>query len=89
MILYLILAGMLLASHADKQTQPSTEPDPVVNEVLASGRCVTLAEQPAERLNEKVKVAPGMPPLLSFRYYEGRMRHRFSNTDLVLDDAGH
>ena len=26
---------------------------------------------------------------LSFRYYEGRMHHRYGNLDLVLDDAGH
>ena len=34
-------------------------------------------------------IAPGPPPLLSFRYYEGRAHHRYGNLDLVLDDAGH
>jgi hypothetical protein len=47
------------------------------------------AESPSERLQPEVQVVPGMAPLLSFRYYEGRMRHRFGNVDLVLDDAGH
>jgi len=26
---------------------------------------------------------------VSFRMFEGQMRHRFSNLDLVMDDAGH
>jgi hypothetical protein len=30
-----------------------------------------------------------MPPLLSFRFFEGRQRHRFGDLDLVIDDAGH
>jgi hypothetical protein len=36
-----------------------------------------------------IKIAPGAPPLLSFRYFEGKMRQRFSGIDLMLDDAGH
>jgi hypothetical protein len=35
------------------------------------------------------EIAPGPPPLLAFRYYEGQQRHRFSNAELMLDDAGH
>lgn len=34
-------------------------------------------------------IAPGAPPLLAFRYFEGKDRHRFGQLDLVLDDAGH
>jgi hypothetical protein len=26
---------------------------------------------------------------LSFRFFEGKQRHRFGDLDLVLDDAGH
>ncbi len=54
-----------------------------------SGRCVTLAETPDARVNPRPTIAPGPPPLLSFRYYEGKAHHRFGNTDLMLDDAGH
>lgn len=57
--------------------------------VLDSGRCVTLAETPDARVEQKPMIAPGPPPLLSFRYYEGKAHHRFGNTDLMLDDAGH
>jgi hypothetical protein len=54
-----------------------------------SGRCVTLAEKPDTRVERKPLIAPGPPPLLSFRYYEGKTHHRFGNMDLMLDDAGH
>jgi hypothetical protein len=58
-------------------------------QVADSGRCVTLAEKPDTRVERKPQIAPGPPPLLSFRYYEGKAHHRFGNTDLMLDDAGH
>ena len=57
--------------------------------VADSGRCVTLAEKPDTRVEKRPMIAPGPPPLLSFRYYEGKAHHRFANTDLMLDDAGH
>ena len=57
--------------------------------VAESGRVVEIATPPGERLAAPAKIAPGAPPLISFRLFDGRMRHRFSNLDLVLDDAGH
>ncbi len=62
---------------------------PQRQQVADSGRCVTLAETPDARVALKPMIAPGPPPLLSFRYYEGKAHHRFGNTDLMLDDAGH
>ena len=61
--------------------------DPV-KKVSDSGRFVTVAEAPDARLRIP-KIAPGQPPLLMFRYYEGKLHHRFGNADLMLDDAGH
>jgi hypothetical protein len=61
----------------------------VLDSILKSGRCWTVAESASERVAPKHAIAPGLPPLLSFRYYEGREHHRFSSRDLVLDDAGH
>jgi hypothetical protein len=61
----------------------------IERQVAESGRCVTLAETPDARVEERPMIAPGPPPLLSFRYYEGKAHHRFGNTDLMLDDAGH
>jgi len=57
--------------------------------IRESGRLVSLTETPAERIANKPAISPGAPPVLSFRYYEGRDRHRFGQLDLVLDDAGH
>ena len=57
----------------------------LVKEVAESGRVLTLVREPDDR----IRIAPGAPPLLAFRYLEGRQRGRFGGLDLVLDDAGH
>jgi hypothetical protein len=57
--------------------------------VIDSGRVIEIAVPPSQRLAPPPRIAPGAPPLVSFRFFDGRMRHRFSNLDLVLDDAGH
>jgi len=61
----------------------------VIKQVSESGRCATLAESPDEKTRETRQIPPGQPPLLMFRYYEGKLHHRFGNADLMLDDAGH
>lgn len=61
----------------------------VVDEVAQSGRCVDIAETPDSRVSAAHMIAPGPPPLLSFRYYEGKAHRRFGNSELMLDDAGH
>ncbi len=58
-------------------------------EIAASGRMVSIADSPSQRIAPLAALAPGQPPLLSFRYLEGKDRRRFSGLDLVLDDAGH
>ncbi len=63
--------------------------DRLIDLVSRSGRVLGVAEQPSERVAPPLPVAPGVPPLLSFRYFEGKQRHRFANLDLVMDDAGH
>ncbi|MBM3725568.1 MAG: hypothetical protein FJW40_09105 [Acidobacteria bacterium] len=56
-----------------------------VERIAASGRVTVIAaDEPPRAL-----IAPGQPPLLSFRYFEGKDRHRFGKLDLVMDDAGH
>ncbi|MFN3324779.1 MAG: hypothetical protein ACK5AZ_14880 [Bryobacteraceae bacterium] len=64
-------------------------PERVLRQIEESGRLVVLTESASERVAERPQIAPGAPPLLSFRYFEGRDRHRFGELDLVLDDAGH
>ena len=61
----------------------------IIDQVASSGRCATLAETPDSRVSSARGIAPGQPPLLSFRMYEGRLHQRFANSDLMLDDAGH
>ena len=70
-----------------KTAHPAGAPAPAVAE--SSARCVSLAASPDDRLAPPPRLAPGPPPLLSFRYYEGQLHHRYSNLDLMLDDAGH
>ena len=60
-----------------------------VSDGLAESRCIVIGESPDLRVSPSPQIAPGAPPLLSFRYYEGAEHHRFGNQDLMLDDAGH
>ena len=57
--------------------------------VAISGRVVEQGESETRRTQPDTQLAPGPPPLLQFRYLEGKLRHRFGDTSLVLDDAGH
>ncbi|HKW99987.1 MAG TPA: hypothetical protein VJN43_19760 [Bryobacteraceae bacterium] len=57
--------------------------------VVESGQVVELGTPPSERIAPPFPIAPGAPPLVSFRQFDGQTHHRFNNLDLVLDDAGH
>ena len=61
----------------------------LIKQTAESGRVLTLAVPTSERLSSEPRIAPGVPPLLSFRFFEGQQRHRFGELDLVIDDAGH
>jgi len=61
----------------------------LIKQVIESGRVLEIAVPPSERLSSRPQIAPGVPPLLSFRFFEGRQRHHFGQLDLVIDDAGH
>jgi len=80
---------LLLASGYFQGQQPALEKpadiQALLREVEKSGRLLTLVP----RLDDRIRIAPGAPPLLAFRYLEGRQRGRFGGLDLVLDDAGH
>lgn len=56
---------------------------------LISGRNINSVESPSARLNPPVLIAPGAPPVLSFRYFDATDRGRFGNLGLMTDDAGH
>jgi len=74
-----LLAGSLL----------SPEERLLVQAISESGRCTSLADSPDSRVATGPLISPGPPPLLSFRFYEGKLHHRFGNAELMLDDAGH
>jgi hypothetical protein len=61
----------------------------VIEQIAKAGRVADPAETPDQRVAPTLRIAPGLPPLLSFRYYEGKLHHRFENSQLMLDDAGH
>ena len=75
------LLFLLLTTPGAKET--------LTRQVLDSGRVVEIATAASERLAPVERIAPGAPPLLSFRFFEGKARHRFGDLDLVMDDAGH
>lgn len=67
----------------------NTDVSRLTREVAASGQVLEIGNTPSARIAPPPQIAPGPPPLLSFRYYEAQQRHRFSNSELMLDDAGH
>jgi hypothetical protein len=77
------LVSLLLLFALDERTST------VVEQIAASGQVVEIAARPEERLAPPARIAPGAPPVLGFRMLEGKLRHRFGDLDLVLDDAGH
>jgi hypothetical protein len=61
----------------------------LIQAIASSGRVVNLSEPPSERLAPPMLIAPGAPPVLSFRYFDAADRGRFGNLGLMTDDAGH
>ena len=67
----------------------SPEERVLIQDIAQSGRCATLVDSPDVRVSTRTLISPGPPPLLSFRFYQGKLHHRFGNAELMLDDAGH
>jgi hypothetical protein len=61
----------------------------LIEAIALSGRVVDISEPPSERLAPSTLIAPGAPPVLSFRYFDATDRGRFGNLGLMTDDAGH
>jgi len=79
----LILLFLSFADQVDREARINQ----LVVEISQSGRVLEIGE---DRLADPQKqIAPGAPPILSFRYFYGADRHRFGNLDVILDDAGH
>jgi hypothetical protein len=67
----------------------SPEERGLLDAIADSGRCSSLGDTPDARVTTPPLISPGPPPLLSFRFYEGKLHGRFGNAELMLDDAGH
>jgi hypothetical protein len=61
----------------------------VLHAIAASGKLTVSCESPSERLTPPPLIAPGAPPVLSFRFFDASDRGRFGNLGLMTDDAGH
>jgi hypothetical protein len=60
-----------------------------IEEISRSGRVLEIGEARDRLADPRQQIAPGAPPILSFRYFLGADRHRFGKLDVMLDDAGH
>lgn len=60
-----------------------------IEAIARSGRILEIGEDRDRMADPRTRIAPGVPPLLRFRYFEGADRHRFGRLDVMLDDAGH
>ena len=61
----------------------------IIEAIALSGRVAGISEPPSERLSPPLLIAPGPPPVVTFRYIDGADRGRFGNLGLLTDDAGH
>jgi hypothetical protein len=62
----------------------------LVQQAAASGRVVGCADSPSDRISApSMMIAPGAPPVLSFRTFDATERGRLSDVGLMTDDAGH
>ena len=61
----------------------------LIDAMALSERVVGISDSPSERLSPLALLAPGAPPVLSFRYFDASDRGRFGNLGLMTDDAGH
>ena len=61
----------------------------LIDAIDRSGRVLNILETKQRIAGPRTQIAPGAPPLLSFRYFAGADRHRFGQLDVMMDDAGH
>jgi hypothetical protein len=72
-----------------QRMEPASQEQALIEEIARSGRTLEAGDSASSRVAAQTQVPAGAPPLLSFRYYEGKQHYRFGDVDLMLDDAGH
>jgi hypothetical protein len=80
---------LVLFFAAEAQTAREAGIRQQIDAIARSGRVLEAGETRARLVEPMREIAPGAPPLLSFRYFQGADRHRFGKLDVMLDDAGH
>ena len=88
-LLFLILLQVSTPQPAQTSANRETRVRELIAEVARSGRVVETVRTEERLADPRKSIAPGAPPLLSFRYFEGVDRHRFGKLDVMMDDAGH
>lgn len=81
--------AILMVLNQPEKTAQQERIRQLIAEIRQSGRVVEFATDELRLLDPRKQIAPGKPPILSFRYFLGADRHRFGKLDLMLDDAGH
>lgn len=61
----------------------------LTEQIALSGRVADMSESPSDRLSPPALIAPGTPPVLTFRYFDATDRGRLGGLGLMTDDAGH
>jgi hypothetical protein len=91
----LFLTLVLQAGQANPAAPGNTTTDreahirQLIGDIARSGRVLNLGNTKERLSDPRQQIAPGAPPLLSFRYFDGADRHRFGKLDVIMDDAGH
>jgi len=88
-IVLLLLMGQQKPPVQPPQSAAGTQEEVLIEEIARSGRTLEAGDSASSRVAAQAQVPAGAPPLLSFRYYEGKQHYRFGDVDLMLDDAGH
>lgn len=91
---FLCLALALQAAVAhparlDSSTHREVRIHQLIGDIARSGRVLEVGNTKERLADPRKQIAPGAPPLLSFRYFDGADRHRFGKLDVIMDDAGH
>lgn len=88
-IVILLLMGQQQPPAQPPKSAAASRERALVEEIAQSGRTLEAGDRPSSRVAVRAQVPAGAPPLLSFRYFEGKQHYRFGDVDLMLDDAGH
>ena len=83
------LTVLLVALFAPAATGREEQIARQIEQISVSGRVLEIGEARDRLADPRHEIAPGAPPILTFRYFQGADRHRFGNLSVMLDDAGH